>query len=130
LALEVPIQRRPSSDPREIRDLIREMSRANRLWGAPRIHNESLELGIEVAQSTVAKYMLKRPRRPGQSWTAFLRNHATGIAAVDMFVVQTMGKLLYCLVFLTHGRRELVHHAVTAHPTAEWVARQTTEAFS
>ena len=98
--------------------------------GRARIHNESLELGIEVAQSTVAKYMLKRPRRPGQSWTAFLRNHATGIAAADMFVVPTMGKLLYCLVFLTHGRRELVHHAVTAHPTAEWVARQMTEAFS
>jgi transposase InsO family protein len=116
--------------PREIRDLIREMNRANGLWGAPRIHGELLKLGIEVAQSTVAKYMIKRPGRPGQSWTTFLRNHAAGIAAVDMFVVPTIGfKLLYCLVFLTHGRRELVHHAVTVHPTAEWVVQQMTEAF-
>jgi transposase InsO family protein len=116
--------------PSEIRDLIREMSRANWLWGAPRIHGELLKLGIEVAESTVAKYMVKRPRRPGQSWTTFLRNQAAGIAATDLFVVPTIGfKLLYCLVILAHGRRELVHHAVTAHPTAEWVARQMTEAF-
>jgi transposase InsO family protein len=109
--------------PKEIRDLIREMSRANWLWGAPRIHGELLKLGIEVAESTVAKYMVKRPRRPGQSWATFLRNHAAGIAATDLFVVPTIGfKLLYCLVVLAHGRRELVHHAVTAHP-------QMTEAF-
>jgi transposase InsO family protein len=116
--------------PKEIRDLIREMCQANWLWGAPRIRGELLKLGIEVAESTVAKYMVKRPRRPGQSWATFLRNHAAGIAASDLFVVPTIGfKLLYCLVFLTHGRRKLVHHAVTAHPTAEWVAQQMTEAF-
>ena len=116
--------------PREIRDLIQEITRANGLWGAPRIHGELLKLGIEVAQSTVAKYMIKRPRRPSQSWSTFLRNHAAGLAAADMFVVPTIGfKLLYCLVFLRHGRRELVHHAVTAHPTAEWVAWQMIEAF-
>jgi transposase InsO family protein len=116
--------------PREIRDLIREMSRANGLWGAPRIHGELLKLGIEVAESTVAKYMVKRPRRPGQSWTTFLRNHAAGIAATDLFVAPTIGfRLLYHLVFLAHGRRKLVHYAVTAHPTAEWVARQIAEAF-
>jgi transposase InsO family protein len=116
--------------PKEIRDLIREMSQTNWLWGAPRIHGELLKLGIEVAESTVAKYMVKRPGRPGQSWTTFLRNHAAGIAATDLFVVPTIGfRLLYCMVFLAHGRRQLVHHAVTAHPTAEWVARQMTEAF-
>ena len=60
------------------------MSRANGLWGAPRIHGEFLKLGIEVAQSTVAKYMIKHPGRPGQSWTTFLRSHAAGIAAADM----------------------------------------------
>jgi transposase InsO family protein len=115
---------------REIRDLIRDMSRANGLWGAPRIHGELLKLDIEVAQSTVAKYMIKRPRRPGQSWATFLRSHAPGIAAADMFVVPTVGfRLLYCLVLLAHGRRGLIHHAVTAHPTAEWVAQQMTEAF-
>src|SRR4029077_2207751 len=101
-------------------DLIREMSRANWLWGAPRVHGELLKPGIEVAQATVAKYMVKGPRRPGQSWRTFLRNHADGIAASDLFVVPTIGfKVLYCLVFLTHSRRELIHHAVTAHPTAE-----------
>jgi hypothetical protein len=94
--------------PREIRQLIHEMSRANWLWGAPRIHGELLKLGIEVAESTVAKYMVKRPRRPGQSWTTFLRNHADGIAAADLFVVPTIGfKLLYCLVILGHGQRKL-----------------------
>jgi hypothetical protein len=87
--------------PVEIRGLIRQMSRANWLWGAPRIHGELLKLGIEVAESTVAKYMVKRPRRPGQNWTTFLRNHANGIAAADLFVVPTIGfKLLYGLVIL------------------------------
>jgi hypothetical protein len=59
-----------------------------------------------------------------------LRNHADGIAAVDLFVVPTIGfKLLYCLIVLDHGRRKLIHHAVTAHPTAEWIAQQIIEAF-
>jgi hypothetical protein len=116
--------------PLEVRDLIREMSRMNGLWGAPRIHGELLKLGIEVAQSTVAKYMIKRPRRPGQSWETSLRNHADGIAAADLFVVPTIGlKLLYGLVILGHGRRKLIHYAVTAHPTAKWVARQIVGAF-
>jgi transposase InsO family protein len=115
----------------EIRDLIREMSRANRLWGAPRIHGELLKLGIEVAQSTVAKYMVRRHGPPSQSWRTFLRNHADGIAAVDLFVVPTIGfKLLYCLIVLGHGRRKLIHHAITAHPTAEWIVQQIVEAFS
>jgi transposase InsO family protein len=114
----------------EIRRVIRDMSLANPLWGAPRIHGELIKLGIEIAQSTVAKYMIKRPRRPGQSWTTFLRNHADGIAAADLFVVPTIGfKLLYGLVILDHGRRRLIHHAVTAHPTAEWIAQQIVEAF-
>ena len=65
-----------------------------------------------------------------QTWRTFLRNHADGIAAADLFVVPTIGfKLLYCLVILAHGRRKLVHHAVTAHPSAEWIARQIVEAF-
>jgi transposase InsO family protein len=116
--------------PEEIRKLIREMSLANRLWGAPRIHGELLKLGIEAAESTVAKYMIKRHRRPGQSWKTFLRNHANGIAAIDLLIVPTVGfKLLYCLVVLDHGRRIVLHHAVTAYPTADWIARQIVEAF-
>jgi len=114
-----------------IRNLIRQMSLANPLWGAPRIHGELLLLGIEIAQSTVAKYMVPRSvRPPSQSWKTFLRNHAAGIASIDLFVVPTaFFKLLYGLVILRHQRRRLVGFGVTAHPTAEWIAQQVTEAF-
>src|SRR5208283_2218155 len=77
---------RPSIE-REIRDLTRQMSSANPLWGAPRIHGEVLKLGIEVSQATVAKYMVRRRGAPSSTWRSFLRNHAEGIAAIDMFVV-------------------------------------------
>src|SRR5208337_3474928 len=115
----------------EIRDLIRQMSMANALWGAPRIHGELRTLGIEVAQSTVAKYMVPRSRRPpSQSWKTFLRNHAAGIASIDLFVVPTaFFKLLYAVVILGHERRRLIGFGVTAHPSAEWIAQQVTEAF-
>ena len=85
--------------PADIRDLIRTISHDNPLWGAPRIHGELLKLGIDIAQSTVAKYMSRRhgPRSPG--WQAFLRNHTAHIAGIDLFVVPTIGfKLLYGLV--------------------------------
>jgi transposase InsO family protein len=116
--------------PMEIRRLIREMSLANRLWGAPRIHGELLKLGIEVAQSTVAKYMARRGRGRSQTWKAFLHNHAAGIAAMDFLIVPTVGfRLLYVLVILRHQRRRLISLTVTANLTAEWVARQITDAF-
>jgi hypothetical protein len=108
----------------------RQMSLANPLWGAPRIHGELLKLGFEVAQSTVAKYMERRRRPPSQSWKTFLRNHAAGIAAMDPLVVPTIGfRLLHILIILGHHRRRLLAFGVTSHPTAEWVARQITEAF-
>jgi len=121
---------RPQLDG-EIRDLIRQMSMANPLWGAPRIHGELLMLGIEIAQSTVAKYMVPRSARPpSQNWKTFLRNHAAGIASIDLFVVPTaFFKLLYGLLILGHGRRRLVGFGVISHPTAEWIAGQLTEAF-
>jgi transposase InsO family protein len=116
--------------PADIRDLIRMMNRDNPLWGAPRIHGELLKLGIDIAQSTVAKYMVQRRRPPSPGWRAFLRNHAAHIAAVDLFVVPTIGfKLLYGLVILRLERRRLVWTNVTANPTAEWIARQITDAF-
>lgn len=106
------------------------MSLNNPLWGAPRMHGELLKLGYEVAQSTVAKYMIRRRGRPGQDWRTFLCNHAPDAAAIDLFVVPTLGfKLLYALVIVGLGRRELVWVNVTAHPTAEWIAQQITEAF-
>ena len=114
----------------ELRRLIREMSRANPLWGAPRIHGELLKLGFEVAQSTVARYMCRRSRPPSQGWRTFLRNHANDTAAVDLFVLPTIAfQVLYCLVVLRHGRRLWVSFGVTANPTAEWISRQITEAF-
>src|SRR6202051_2972280 len=114
----------------ELRALIRRMSGENPLWGAPRIHGELLKLGLEVAQSSVAKYMVKRPGPPSQEWRTFLRNHAPDIAAMDLFVVPTIGiKLLYGFVIIRLDRRDLVWIGVTTNPTAEWVARQITEAF-
>src|SRR6266852_6220335 len=114
----------------EVRRLIRKMSLANPLWGAPRIHGELLKLGIEVAQSTVAKYMGRCRRPPSQSWKTFLRNHAAGIAAMDLLVVPTIGfRLLYVLVILGHHRRRILSFGVTSHPTAEWIARQINDAF-
>jgi hypothetical protein len=120
---------RPST-PAHIRRLIREMSIANPLWGAPRIHGELLKLGIDVGQTTVAKYMARRRRSPSQGWKTFLRNHADGIASMDLFLVPTISfRLLYGLLILQHGRREFLWVGVTAHPTAEWIARQLTEAY-
>jgi hypothetical protein len=106
------------------------MSQANPLWGAPRIHGELLKLGFDVAQSTVAKYMVRRRAPPSQGWKTFLRNHVPNIAAIDLFVVPTIGfKLLYSLVIIKLQRRHLVWIDVTANPTADWIARQITEAF-
>src|SRR6202043_256642 len=114
----------------ELRALIRRMSVENPLWGAPRIHGELLKLGFEVAQSSVAKYIVKRPEPPSQKWRTFLRNHAPDIAAMDLFVVPTIGfDLLYAFIIMRLDRRDLAWINVTTNPTAEWVARQLTEAF-
>src|SRR5437016_8020229 len=114
----------------DLRALIRRMSVDNPLWGAPRVHGELLKLGFEVAQSSVAKYMVKRRGPSSQGWRTFLRNHAPDIAAIDLFVVPTIGfDLLYAFVVVRLERRDLVWINVTAHPTAGWIARQITEAF-
>lgn len=114
----------------DLRSLIRKMNGENPLWGAPRIHGELLKLGFDVAQSTVAKYMIKRRGPPSQSWRTFLHNHAPDIAAIDLFVVPTISfGLLYGLVVVRLARRRLVWVNVTANQTAEWIARQVTEAF-
>jgi len=114
----------------DIRKLIRDISLANPLWGAPRIHGELLKLGIDVGQTTVAKYMARNRRPPSQGWKTFLRNHADGIAAMDLFVVPTISfQLLYGLLILKHGRREIICLSTTGHPSAEWISRQLTEAY-
>jgi putative transposase len=116
--------------PHDVRGLIRELSTANPLWGAPRIHGELQKLGSSVSQSTVAKYMRRHPRPPSQTWRTFLTNHANQITAADLFVVPTVTfRLLFVLVILAHDRRRIVHVAVTEHPTAAWTAQQLRNAF-
>ena len=120
---------RPQIDA-AMRALIRRMSIENPLWGAPRIHGELLKLGFAVAQSSVAKYMVKRGGPPSQGWRTLLRNHAPDIAAMDLFVVPTIGfDLLYAFIIVRLDRRDLVWINVTTNPTDEWIARQLTEAF-
>ena len=113
----------------ELRDLIRRVSRANPLWGAPRIHGELLKLGLTVSQATISKYVLRQRKPPSQTWRAFLMNHAKDLIAVDFFTVPTATfRILFVLVVLRHDRRQLVHFNVTEHPTAEWTARHMVEA--
>jgi len=99
---------RPAVPP-EICKFIRQMSIANPLWGPPRIHRELLKLGVDVGQTSVAKYIVKRREPPSQGWKTFLLNHADGIAAMDMFVVPTISfRLLYGLLIMGHGRRQIL----------------------
>ena len=116
--------------PKEIRHLIRTLSRENPLWGAPRIHSELLKLGFNVGETSVSKYMIRRRRPPSQTWRTFLENHVTSMVSVDFFTVPTIRfQILYVFLVLAHERRRILHCAVTAHPTAEWTAHQLREAF-
>ena len=119
---------RPRLDS-EVRDLIRNMSLANPLWGAPRIHGELLKFGIEVSQATVAKYMARQRKPPSQTWRTFLNNHVKQLVSTDFFVVPTVTfRVLYVFIVLAHDRRRLVHFNVTAHLTSEWTTQQIVEA--
>ena len=109
---------------------MRTMSKANVIWGAPRIHGELLKLGIEVSQATVAKYMVKPSKPPSQTWRTFLENHVKQMVSVDFFVVPTVRfRILYVFLVLAHERRRVVHFNVTDHPTADWTAQQLVQAF-
>jgi len=114
----------------EVRELIQKMSRENPLWGAPRIHGELLKLGIDISQATVAKYRVRNPVPPSQSWRTFLDSQVSQLASVDFFTVPTIWfKVLFVFVVLAHDRRRVLHFNVTAHPTATWTAQQILEAF-
>jgi putative transposase len=112
--------------------LIREMNRANPLWGAPRIHGELLKLGITLAQRTVANYMIPRTgRRSPHNWKAFLRNHCGSMVSVDFLTVPTLNfKVLYVFLVLSHHRRRVLHFNVVESPSAVWTAQQLREAFA
>src|SRR3981081_4051847 len=110
----------------ELRALIRRMSAENPLWGAPRIHGELLKLGFEVAQSSVAKYMLRRCGPPSQGWRTFLRNHAPDIPPWICSLFRPLASTCSTSSSSSGWRAEI---NVTVNPTAEWIARQITEAF-
>jgi transposase InsO family protein len=116
---------------REVRALIRRMAMENS-WGAPRIHGELLSLGFEVSERSVSRYLRNLPHAPkaGQTWTTFLRNHRSGIAAMDFFSVPTVTfRALQVLFIVRHGRRDVASCTVTTSPTAAWIAQQLREAF-
>jgi len=125
--------RGPLGRPRlnaEVRELIATMARDNPRWGSERIRGELLKLGLVVSKRSIQRYRQRGPARPSsQTWRTFLTNHAHHMWAVDLLTVQTLTfKTLYVLVFIAHGRRELMHINVTANPTAAWVWRQVIEA--
>ena len=116
--------------PKAVRELIRRMSRDNPLWGAPRIHGELLKLGIDVGETSVGKYMVRRRKPPSQTWRTFLDNHLKTMVSVDFFTVPTIRfQILYVFLVLAHDRRRILHFGVTANPTAEWTAQQLRDAF-
>ena len=115
---------------KEVRDLIRDMWRANLTWGSPRIVGELRKLGITVAKSTVEKYPPRdrKPRSP--TWKAFLKNHVQDLVACDFFIVPTVQcRVLFVFTILAHERCHIVHFNVTEHPTAQWTAQQIVDAF-
>ncbi|MBW1687044.1 MAG: transposase [Deltaproteobacteria bacterium] len=114
----------------EVRDLIRKMSRANPSWGSPRIRSELRKLGIDLAKSTVEKYMVRPRKPPSPTWRAFLANHVNELVSLDFFTVSTVRfRVLFVLIILAHDRRKVVHFGITEHPTARWTGQQVVEAF-
>jgi len=116
--------------PGEVRELIHRICRENPTWGAPRIHGELLKLGINIGETSVRKYMVRRRKPPSQTWRTFLENHAKQLVSIDFFTAPTVRfQVLYVFLVLAHDRRRILHFNVTAHPTAEWTAQQLREAF-
>ena len=112
-------------------NLIKQMANENPLWGAPRIHGEMRKLGFDISESTVQRYMPRKPQRTTrQRWKTFLKNHSSEIISLDFFVVPTITfNLLYVLVFFSHHRRRIIHFNVTVHPTSQWASQQLRNAF-
>ncbi len=121
--------------PMDLQELIRKMAAENPTWGEERIANElKLKLGIRVSPRTVQKYLTaggpSRKLDLQQRWLTFVRNHAQAIVVSDFLVVVTARFcILYVLVIMELGTRKILHHNVTAHPTAEWSLQQFREAL-
>src|SRR5262245_5428331 len=110
----------------EIQQLIRRMKSENPSWGAPRIHGELLQLGFEVSEPTVSRYLQRLKRQPDkakvQRWLAFLQNHREVIAAFDFFTLPTLSfRVLYCFFVIEHHQRRILHFNATMHPTSDWI---------
>ena len=106
------------------------MCRENTGWGAPRIHDELLKLGIDIGETSVSQYMVRSCKPPSQTWRTFLGNHLTQMVSIDFFTVPTIRfQVLYVFLVLAHDRRRILHFNVTTHPTAEWTGQQLREAF-
>ena len=107
------------------------MSRANPLWGAPRVHGELAKLGISISQAAVSKYMVRHRTPPSHTWRSFLDNHANDLVSLDFFTLPTATfRVLFVFIVLRHDRRRIVHFNVTEHPSAEWTAQQMGLCFS
>jgi len=114
-----------------VQALIRRFANENG-WRTRKVQAELAKLGISVGLATVSRYLPKRnpDHDQRQRWKTFLRNHRHGIAAMDFIVVPTVRfRLLYAWFVIGHGRREIIHFGVTAHPTSPWVVQQLREAF-
>ncbi len=128
------LSRRKSRGRRQVsaegRVLITKMSQANPYWGAPRIHEELLKLGIDISERTVSRFLPRNRKPPSQNWSAFLDNHLKDLVSIDFFTVPTVTfRVLFVLVVLSHHRRRVVYFNVTEHPTARWTGQQIGEAF-
>jgi len=117
---------------RQMREFIFQMVAENPTWGAPRIHGELLQLGFDVSERTVSRWVRRAPQHPDRSrrWKVFLSNHRERIAAMDFFTVPTLiFNVLYCFFVIAHDRRRIVHFNLTRHPNSFWIAQQLREAF-
>jgi putative transposase len=107
-------------------DLIRDMAKRDRLWGAERIRGEMLKLGIKVSKRTIQKYMRGvRTNHGGQSWATFLANHADATWACDFIQAYNVLFRQVYVFFIVHlGSRKVVYAAACRNPTQEWTTQQ------
>src|SRR5437016_3026426 len=118
---------------KELRALIFRMVAENPTWGAPRIPGELLQLGFDVSERSVSRWIRRAAKDPDpvKRWLTFLRNHREAIAAMDFFTVPTLTfGFLYCFFVIGHDRRKILHFHVTRNPHALWVVQQLREAWA